>query len=122
MASADVEQFVKLSFETDCCLDFVTEEIPIGDAPSVLRWIRWPSFNLDSVVRLLDLMEPDTKVRVGRCHGPFLEFCRHRPGMRYGCIRGMFKRAVEKVEGADVLGYSRILAERHGYVLLWNDE
>ena len=121
MASVEsIRKFVRLSFKTDCCLDFVTEEIPVRDVPSVLRGIKWPSFDPKSVGVLLDLMEPDTRVRVGRCHGPLLEFS--RPGMRYGGTKGMFKRAVEKAGGADALGFSRMLGQWRSYMLLWNDE
>ena len=120
MVDVDVEEFVRLAFATDACLDFVCEPIPVEDSRRVLRWIVWPGFRHDAVSDFLASMKPGTVVSIGRSQGPLLEIW--KPGMKHGGIRGMFKRAVEAAGGAEALGYSRVLVQWHGYMLLWNDE
>jgi hypothetical protein len=116
----DVERLVKLTYRTECCADYASAFIPVEEAWRVCQWIDWPTFKHEAVGELLRAMLPGTIVRIGRCEGPFLEFT--KPGMQHGGIRGMFKRAICAAGNPEGLGCSRVLMQRHGYILQWNNE
>ena len=115
-----IEEFVALTYNTDCSRDYVCQPVPVSEARNIIREIRWDGFNVEAVDLLFACMKVGTLVSVGRCDGPLLEFT--KPGSWKGGVRGMFKKAIAKVEEEFNLGYTRKLCQQHGYILFWNEE